>query len=191
MRPDDRRREAREKHAAIVHRLPDTGSDNLWVRIRNLGTVTKKWMVIRRVSDLRSLSQHNGIAIYGIGTDASASVTPLTALQMAYGASISVNESYHDISTSLSTSCYYCCHCHAYGSPSSGHLPLVHCCYISGHVFLSTSFHHIPLHAATWLILLMDCLLIYDVFADWSFHMMSLWRHYDTRLLMYDTMTHS
>jgi len=42
MRPDDRRREAREKHAAIVHRLPDTGSDNLWVRIRNLGTVTKK-----------------------------------------------------------------------------------------------------------------------------------------------------
>src|SRR6266702_5960747 len=113
-------------------------------------------MVIRRVSDLRSVNQHNGIAIYGIGKEqmprpwpASASVTPLTALQMAYGASISVNESYHDISTSLSTSCYYCCHCHAYGSPSSGHLPLVHCCYISGHVFLSTSFHHIPLHAAT------------------------------------------
>src|SRR6266702_5291194 len=90
-------------------------------------------MVIRRVSDLRSVNQHNGIAIYGIGKEqmprpwpASASVTPLTALQMAYGASISVNESYHDISTSLSTSCYYCCHCHAYGSPSSSHLPLVH-----------------------------------------------------------------
>ncbi len=33
MHLDDRRREAREKHTAIVHRLPDTGSDNLQVRI--------------------------------------------------------------------------------------------------------------------------------------------------------------
>ncbi len=48
----------------------------------------------------------------------------------------------------------------------------------------STTFHYVP---PLWLILFTDCGLDYDVVAYWSFHMTSLWCHYDARLLMYDS----
>ncbi len=71
--------------------------------------------------------------------------------------------------------------------------PCVYYCYDSRHVHFislhSIPFHYVPL--PLWLISLMDCWLIDDVLADWSFHIMTLRRHYDACLLMYDSVTHS